>query len=698
MKNNIHLLLGMTFLILLTSVGFCEDNKGYNWEKTCNDNTCNLELFLGTVNVVEEGEWVKVWEAKSLAETGIFYVDYFSIDPNYIVTVTDFNYTDINVEIKLSKESKELNKDIPVKVLSKNDYLEGKETVKYEEINKFTTTDSRRDLELSTKDGYKIGDIIKVGSASTLLTIRDNVSGVWDGEVNEDYPTDDRQDGNDLSLSRSGQRVYMIFNLTGLSNHSTVNSANLSLYYYNAYGTGGDGEGSNFTLYEVYNYSWFDANLSWNDQPCGVNFDNSAQCNLTKYGNITEIPPGSEGAWGWHNISLTSLVEEYAEGYLSIIFKHENESLVQAANYYEKNFFSSEYGNITYQPVLNISYDLPCTGEALELDFDEMANITIIHTDGGNSEQTIEIYECLEYIGIGKVSITFNDNYQRIEFINDNVTAFEKNVHITDSPDIVQYFTVWDEYGTIENANVFIYELIGEDDFYLINSFLTDSEGSGSANLVSGRTYRIEINDTEHDFYKEDIYIVPSNEAVQNLILNSITARYTQLFVGTNCTSIVINDTCAFRVSDQTEIENITYRWIKNLTEEGTISYVNMSSLDMVITINTTNWNYLVNVSVDGVIVGSWNISYEDINLRDYQIASQDVEPNGINFMVTMLAIMVAAIVGMFADTLGKGTGIYAYGITLGLFSGVIGNLYGVGICIAMLIIAEVTSRLLTGE
>jgi len=62
----------------------------------------------------------------------------------------------------------------------------------------------------------------------------------------------------------------------------TPNIINAELSMREGHGGGSD----DFYIYHVYNQTWTEESITWNDQPCGSEFDNSAECNLTEEDKI----------------------------------------------------------------------------------------------------------------------------------------------------------------------------------------------------------------------------------------------------------------------------------------------------------------------------------------------------------------------------------------------------------------------------
>jgi len=152
------------------------------------------------------------------------------------------------------------------------------------------------------------------------------------------------------SVDGRASRVYLKFNLSlpsGITKDDiieaelTVRKAALGYH-----------EGMNWTFHHVYNQTWTEEVLTWNNQPCGTGFDDSSQCNLTFFASIYDF--------GTQNkiIDATDPVKKAVEnGYNNISFIVKSPELGEAAEN-ETNVMSKEYEPVEdeYGAKLNITY------------------------------------------------------------------------------------------------------------------------------------------------------------------------------------------------------------------------------------------------------------------------------------------------------------------------------------------------------
>ena len=163
----------------------------------------------------------------------------------------------------------------------------------------------------------------------------------------------------DLKIQRNPyQRTYIKFNISAVPETQIINDSQLCLYLYNDQGS------QTINVNHVYVHDWnegsedgtdvsgqnYTTNITWNNQPCGVDFDNLDNCNLTTEDSI--IDDGTlDGTWQCWNV--TNMVS--SEYYLG----DENVSMVlYTEDFGNPNLFhSKEYTTDTsLRPYLNITY------------------------------------------------------------------------------------------------------------------------------------------------------------------------------------------------------------------------------------------------------------------------------------------------------------------------------------------------------
>ena len=101
----------------------------------------------------------------------------------------------------------------------------------------------------------------------------------------------------------------------------------------------------------------FNTHPNWeDDELCGIDFDDSVQCNLTKMDFVDRIDEDT-----WYDWEATNgITKDYNDGKsnTSFIFRASNENRT-SSNYGETTFYSKEYADISLRPYLNITYSTP---------------------------------------------------------------------------------------------------------------------------------------------------------------------------------------------------------------------------------------------------------------------------------------------------------------------------------------------------
>ena len=161
----------------------------------CRGDVCTKTLYSGIRNVIEDGRWKKIEEARSLMGKG-FNVVFLEEDEEHFIEVLDFNYTTIRT--RFWTEGFEVwPQSVPIRVIREERDEEKGENVRVEEekerlnFNLFNQ-ESERIIDI------RLGEVLKFGGNSTTIQLQDaNSENVEDDSFDEDS-------------SRGGGEVYMI--------------------------------------------------------------------------------------------------------------------------------------------------------------------------------------------------------------------------------------------------------------------------------------------------------------------------------------------------------------------------------------------------------------------------------------------------------------------------------------------------------
>ncbi|MFQ6068026.1 MAG: DNRLRE domain-containing protein, partial [Candidatus Bathyarchaeia archaeon] len=166
------------------------------------------------------------------------------------------------------------------------------------------------------------------------------------------YFAEDLWVGFDSAAGYEEFRAYLRFPLS-LPDNIKIKNATLSLYKLVDIGA----ESANYDAHHVYDHTWDgedDTSMRWSTQVCGVNFDDSTDCNLTAENSI-------QVSSGWNNWTVTNAVKkEYEEGDLNISF-----ALRVASSIDDASKFDNMAG--TYIPYLVVEYEYYPTSPYLDV-------------------------------------------------------------------------------------------------------------------------------------------------------------------------------------------------------------------------------------------------------------------------------------------------------------------------------------------
>lgn len=173
-------------------------------------------------------------------------------------------------------------------------------------LHRFGFEDALEDnfnISIATYNNTKISkDIIRINITKnwTYFNISVNDSVVVDPTLNLDgdtilddsyvdsgYPDTTYGSASSLYFSNSTTnttRAYFKYNISAIDASMDISLVQFRILH-------SEGTGQSFYIFHVYNQTWSEDTLTWNNQPCGVNFTNSTNCNLT----YLDKSPGNVG-------------------------------------------------------------------------------------------------------------------------------------------------------------------------------------------------------------------------------------------------------------------------------------------------------------------------------------------------------------------------------------------------------------------
>jgi len=385
----------------------------------------------------------------------------------------------------------------------------------------------------------------------------------------------------------AAQRTYTMFNISSLPKNRIIDDAQLYLYIYSG------GTTSNASVYHVTSHDWIsdltgqslnESTIAWNNQTCGVNFDNSTYCNLTAESSNSS----SLADVGWVNWSVANMVKnEYNndDNNVSIVIKSPEATDKTAILFYSKEYTTDTtkrpYLNITYSEEANIS---DCTilnqvGTTYYLTQDitnsstnycmsiSANNVTLDcqgNTIDGNDTADYGIY--VSRASAQTTNITIRNciltgwDAANVRLINANGNTLT-NITSTSSPDHGFYLTTSDYNNFINctaNSNGLGLKghgfwLISSSDYNTFTNCVANSNGIYGFSLVSSSNSNTFTNCTANSNFHDGFYLGVSHiNTFTNCVANSngrngfyLAGSDTNTF--TNCT--VNSNNCSFLIS-----------------------------------------------------------------------------------------------------------------------------------------------------
>jgi len=146
-------------------------------------------------------------------------------------------------------------------------------------------------------------------------------------------------------LSTIKLNSYLNFNISSIPINQAIDAAALCLYMFSDTGS------HTISAYHVYS-NWTESTITWNNQPCGTNFDNSANCNLTAESSLSNNG-SQDGTWQCWNVK-NMIEKQYTENNKNISVALRTEDNIN----YMDSFYSKEYSNSSLWPYINITYHI----------------------------------------------------------------------------------------------------------------------------------------------------------------------------------------------------------------------------------------------------------------------------------------------------------------------------------------------------
>ena len=339
----------------------------------CGDSSCTTTLYSGTMFVEEDNQWKSYEEARSLKDKG-FEIVILEDDKDYPVEVLDFNSTSIEVDLG---HWSFLNDPVDLRLYKYDQdkvdtYCTNALTQEQEDAcanpdldfkNTYTKVVDKDEVfnifDLGSKVAaydFAIGDILEFGPNSTTIKLQTaDTQNLGDTDVNAGLPDTNSGTAQSMDIRISvgePKRLYLNFNISDVPSGQRI--VNSMLYLRKGAVVVPEAIGL-IELYKIHEAgAWAETVITWNNQPCGTAFDDSAKCEVVTPTD-TLNPTNSPNVWVDWNV--TGIVGENYAAKLNdsgFVLKADNEGTFSAL----VEFRTKEYlADIKLRPYLNVTYE-----------------------------------------------------------------------------------------------------------------------------------------------------------------------------------------------------------------------------------------------------------------------------------------------------------------------------------------------------
>jgi len=401
MKKTVFLVFSILFFIIFSTFCLAETTYGSTWEETCNNGICTRTFYSGVIYTQNAtGHWVRPSDVLYITKNSddiTFHYDgtnYYNVtfevgavyngnyypmaDVKELKPNINFDFpsekhdTYIKYAINISNLTDNLNVSLinSITLTYKNHYgftleqlkqgnrcfyVKDKMALYFEDLLEFYTIS----LNKSEKRIY-IGNLtenVKNGNLylDPALQLQDADSeNLEDTYINQTNPTSNYSSSDILYLRPLNSTfsnktyTYLKFNISSIPAGKTITEAKLELKMTIPSITGTPKQ----QLRHVYNQTWTEDTITWNNHPCDENMTNSGECNQTAEASTTYYGISSTSK----NFTITNMVKkdyDDSNSNFSVIINVSCNDNPAGKDYY---FLSKEYSTVSYRPTLYVTY------------------------------------------------------------------------------------------------------------------------------------------------------------------------------------------------------------------------------------------------------------------------------------------------------------------------------------------------------
>ena len=517
-------------------------------QKTCRDGVCNVILYSGTRYVLEDDEWKKIEEARSLKNSGIECI--IIEDEEHKAKCLDWNYTSISLEF-----SKEKGGEAPIRLIRNGVEVE-RENLVFD--NSFGGEKKAGVIRFS------MGDEIHFGRASTIITLKDMNEITQDTYVAENNPTTNYGNADLLLQARTSNNKHAMikFDISSLP-EGTITKAELGLWL-ESEGLG-TANAFNISVHHYYNQTWLETYPTWNNRP------QAGEYNATYTDKLTFTGTSEEEVWYEWDVTNTLLIETQQNISFYLISGEGDSGMTTSwLKFHQRNI-----AGIDTNPVLNVTYsDVFCEEDLQFTEWSAWEDLDCINTTHRNQSRYKIEYDANN---CGTFSNVTHWEYGQVE--DESCDVCDEDLQFTE-------WSAWEDIGCINQTH----------QNQSRNRIEYDANDCGFENVThyEYQTVADEDCDTKNPVF--------SNCRNFNKIVNNSFSESIKATDESGIDSYWLNDTTNFAVDNSGEITNetemsIVMKYVLNLTANDTtgkqascIFYINYMEPSVVDCILDTEW------------------------------------------------------------------------------------------------------------
>lgn len=365
--------------------------------------------------------------------------------------------------------------------------------------------------------------------------------------------------------------------------------------------------------------------------------------------------------------------------------------------------FSANSFNETRFAVLSANQTQTYTeAPAINITFNANINATVEVPSGGflrNYENVGNITLNMSEIPPGVTFVHFNEGLQHIEFTRDESESFDYEAYILtdiDSNGIEKTFAVLDRQAGIQNAEILIFAPVNNE-YLLVAGGITGIMGEKIIALSAANYYLVNVTHDNYETHSNAYYVTSSALLDTRLEIQMRAIEDTTEWIDafSDCPTAIyaIPTYCTIYIASQLGLNNLTYIITVNNITTTTLSNITGLSSEYTAIMNANNIDYVIQVYENGFYVHTFRFAYENVSSRTYQIGQDFGVTEETMVWFFFIVMIIGGFVGFIANTMYKGMGVFAFGLTVSAFGTMVYVFYFAGFIIGLWAIFLIVRR-----